>query len=297
MLLATYVLWERFPRDYTTLQKLAFAGALLTLFLTFLLTSFRIDNIWSTLAVLKVDSRLKALAESKDVTGEVVYNLTDEAIDRLTKLRDSKQGSLSESEGIEFLTKLMKKELEDVPGELEVVAVCRDLDEFNEDAPAVMLNYEKALFAIAERGHVEMTYLLSQKQWEKMKALEPWLLSEGAREPWSVPEKLNDHGLGAIARHQERRLKCFALSREDVPAEKRSTYYLIVMSRRAGDSEVRRTLFGANIQPQQGIHILLGETEETGRWQKMIASLSKHLDVVDIPKWQQPPGQRRMPLD
>lgn len=291
IVLGTYAVWERFPRDYAMLKRLAFALALLTLFLTFSQTAVKIEEIEKDLHVLVADSRLKRLAEKQDLPSTVAFELAGEAIERLADLCDGQKKELNEWEAFEFLTGLMKKEAESHPKDLEVIAVSLDLAEFDEDAPACVCDYEKVLFDIAlhGRGHVEVTYVLDQSQWQALQLRKGWLSSEGQDKPWLVPDTLNELGLNVIARHQDNRLVCYVVPPEAVPKVNRADYDLIVMFRKKTDSE-REAIFIANKRGRGRIDILRGDASQIESLQRKIVGLRKG-GFIAIPKWKSRSGE------
>jgi hypothetical protein len=95
IVLAVVAVWELFPKEYRWRRGAAFAGALLTLYLTFFMTSLRIEGLRKEVDVIAVDAQLKALAVAKTPSGSAAYAAIKKSVSRLSSLYTTHRADLT----------------------------------------------------------------------------------------------------------------------------------------------------------------------------------------------------------
>jgi len=258
----------------------------MALYLTFFLTSLRINELYKQVDSIAVNDTLKTMGASGSPSGIAAYMTAKSGISRMNELYTTGQAELGDWEAIEFLTEMLTEERR-FHDSLEVSAVSLDLSEFAPDAPAVVLGYEGVLCTIAKRGRVERTYLLSDSEWTALLSIRQWLKTEGAANPRAIPDRLDSIGLTAIARHFRCGIVCRAVRDSDVPNELKQKSDLIIISHPR--AEGREFICGANRRKNEGIHVRLkSRAYDIERWFSIIEGFKFGYNAIKLPPFQNP---------
>jgi hypothetical protein len=288
IVLATYGLWERFPKAHPG-QQLALAAALLTLFLTFFLTSIRIDQTKEEIISLRqdinatmLDERLRALKNAKDPVDNVLYDLLDRSSAALMAIH-SGEGNLYEDEGIQFIAKAIEAELDQDPTSLQILAISVDSGEF--DRSAVFSGYEDALTAAVEKkATVKRAYVLPNETWSKAMRDRAWLSSE----PWLIAEKLSELKLDAVRRHYTNGIQCILVPQSILAKANSRDYDLILVSRASA------VIFAANRVGENELHVVRLRPEITKNWLSRVKDLLDNGSAVRLRSYRPQP---KRPVD
>jgi hypothetical protein len=176
IVLASYALWERFPAETHPPQKLALAGALLTLFLTFFVTSLRIDDIKDVTDKLNPEiraspqeKRLRALKDAPDPVARAALDLLDQERDSILPLHENGSAILNEDEGVRLIGLIVERLARtDDAKSLKISAISTNPNEFK-DSP--IKGYEQSLEKAAEKmSEVQRIYVLSDDAFIKTQA-------------------------------------------------------------------------------------------------------------------------------
>src|ERR1700733_4391825 len=294
IVLASYAVWEKLPEGKSTARNLAFAGALLTLFLTFFLTSLAVDEMAKDIADLrnriKVNDQMAALARETSSPGKAAYSMVTDLLRQFSRLPgETGEITLNNWEGIDLLSRILTKESESHPEELRIIAISIDSGEFEKPAASSSYEYEKAISTVADHGQVERIYLLGEKEWQDVKQHTSWFTSPNS---WEIPQHLREIGLGPIGEHQRERVRCYLASQSTLPQGNKSDYDLIVMWRTL-QNKTEQFVFGANRRSDGNISIVFGDEADNGAWRQMCFRLRDSPGVISIPEYSSQPVQSR----
>jgi len=303
ILLATYGLWESFPRGFPAGRKLALSGALLALFLTFFLTSLGVDqtqddihSLQKSVHVLRdaldVDEQIETLLHSPGSESPVLLQMLLDASDRCADLARRNEAIFSECEGYQFIASMIRAELLADSGGLRIVATSIDAREFEEPRSSLECDYDEALFGVVDKcgpGSVERTYVLPDTLWALIQAFRDSL--SRAYSPVYLPEAhdvarlLSRLGLHAIHSHYIKKVRCNLAPESLLAAANRHDYDLIVVSRNA------EILFGANRESGKRMRVVLGEARAS-TWRTKFNDLRNNRYTFRLPLWNPAEAQR-----
>jgi hypothetical protein len=289
---ASHAIWERLPADYPRSKKLTFAGAFLTLFLTFFVTSISFDSLRGEMSEIKhalhLNDQLTALGRSQDSKDQAAYDMLNDLLQRSSLLMQGRETTLKEWEAIDLLSRVLKKESMSSPAELRVIAVSTDLDEFRESSPIFHYGYESQLEKIAVTGLVERTYVLGETEWKRVQKNRNLFETE---RPWLIPDHFQELNLETIGQHQRRSVRCYLVGRGVLPEKSEmSDYDLIVMWR-----EQKNVVFGANRRRNGDIRILFGDRKENEDWKQVCTRMKETQGVIKVREFIEKPMVR--PVD
>lgn len=296
IVLASYAVWEKLPEGKSAARNLAFAGALLTLFLTFFLTSLAIDEMGKEIKGLKdridLNDEMARLAGATDAPGRAAFETVKGLLEQFSKLpRDI---TLSNGEGIDLISKILQHESKlDHPEDLHIIAISIDPKEFDNLAASSSDAYEGGIRKIAEHGKVERIYVLSEKKW-----LDAEQQKFSSSHPWEIPQQLQDIGLGPIGQHQKAGVHCFLIKENVMPGGNKSDYDLIVMWRTLQNKPEPQFVFGANRRSNGKIDIHFGNDSANGGWlQNCLQIRETPGGVITIPEYRNARPAQSRPLD
>lgn len=293
IVLASYALWERFPSGTHAAQKLALAGALLTLFLTYFETSLRIDEIKDAIDALHKevnastqDLKLRTLKDATDPAGESLFELLTQESKNLWLLRENGDTTLSEDEGVQLIGKIVEKlALKGGADGLQISAISINPEEFKETP--IIKGYEEALEkAVGKMGKVERIYVLPDEAWQKV----PPTWSQQETKPWAIEEGLRAMDLSAVASHYTHGIQCILAP--PLRGIKNPTEYDLILVTKESN-----VILGANRVTEGQLRVVWNNPENpapnrpetTQKWLGAFKYLKNQPNLIRLPEYKQPP--------